>query len=233
MPQSGPMEIQILTLFPGMFKGPFEESILKRAQNKRLVKIDIIDLRSFSRDKHKKADDRPFGGGPGMVLSVEPIYQALRALRRKTPKPYVILLSASGPLFRQKMARFLSRKRRLVMICGHYEGVDERVKRWVDAELSIGDYVLTCGEIPAMVITDSVARLIPGVLGDKDSAGWESFEKGLLEYPHYTRPSAFRGMKVPKVLLSGDHQRIAEWRMKKAVERTLRNRSELLNEDAT
>ena len=222
------MEIQILTLFPKMFEGPMSESILKRAKQKRLVKIEVIDLRPFSKDKHRKTDDRPFGGGPGMVLSVEPIYRALSVLKRRKPDPFVILLSAGGGRFHQKIARKLAKKEHLILICGHYEGVDERVKRWVDQELSIGDYVLTCGEIPATVIVDSVVRLIPGVLGDDQSARSESFEKGLLEYPHYTRPSLFRGRKVPEILLSGDHKRIAEWRMRKAVERTRKHRPELL-----
>lgn len=223
------MEIEILTLFPKMFEGPFGESILKRAKTKRLVEIRIVDIRPFSKDKHKKADDRPFGGGPGMVLSIEPIHRALLSLKRKkkTP-PYVILLSASGKVFDQATARRLSKRKHLILICGHYEGVDERIKRWVDEELSIGNYILTCGEIPAMVIVDSVIRLLPGVLGDDRSTQFESFEKGLLEHPQYTRPRNFLGVKVPGVLLSGNHQKIAEWRMKKALERTFRNRPQLL-----
>ena len=222
------MTIDILTLFPKMFDGPLSESILKRAQERGSAKIQVVDIRHFSRDKHQKADDRPFGGGPGMVLSVEPIYRALSSLKKKGTKPYVILLSASGKRFDQRTARHLSKKKRLILICGHYEGVDERVKRWVNEELSIGDYVLTCGEIPAMVVVDSVIRLLPGVLGDENSAGSESFETGLLEYPHYTRPRLFKGIKVPDILLSGDHPRIAAWRRKRAVERTLKNRPELL-----
>ena len=222
------MTLEILTLFPKMFEGPLSESIVKRAEKRRSVKIRVIDLRRFSKDKHKKADDRPFGGGPGMVLTVEPIYRALSFLRKKSGKPHVILLSASGKRFDQRTARRLSKKKRLILICGHYEGVDERIKRWIDEELSIGDYILTCGEIPAMVIADSIIRLIPGVLGDDTSSETESFEKGLLEYPHYTRPRLFKGIKVPDILLSGDHKRIAAWRMEKAVERTLKNRPELL-----
>ena len=222
------MVVHILTLFPKMFEGPFDESMVKRARNKRLVKIHIVDIRRFSKDKHKKADDRPFGGGPGMVLSVEPIYRALLSVKKKNPASYSILLSAGGKPFTQKTARRLSKKKHLILICGHYEGVDERVKRWVNEELSIGDYVLICGEIPAMAMVDSVVRLLPGVLGDSTSSGSESFEAGLLEYPHYTRPRSFQGMKIPDVLLSGDHKKIAAWRMEKAVERTLKNRPEFL-----
>lgn len=223
------MTIDILTLFPKMFDGgPLSESMIKRAQESRAVKIRIVDIRRFSRDKHKKADDRPFGGGPGMVLAVEPIYRALVSLKKRGAKPYVVLFSAAGKPFTQRVARRLSQKKRLIFVCGHYEGVDERVKQWVDEELSIGDYVLTCGEIPAMVVVDSVVRLLPGVLGDENSSDAESFETGLLEYPHYTRPRVFQGMKVPEILLSGDHKRIAEWRGKKAIERTLSSRPELL-----
>ncbi len=222
------MTIDILTLFPKMFDGgPLRESMIKRAQESRAVKIQIVDIRRFSRDKHKKADDRPFGGGPGMVLAVEPIYRALLSLKKRAPRPYVILLSAGGKPFTQRLARRLSQKKRLIFVCGHYEGVDERVKQWVDEELSIGEYVLTCGEIPAMVVVDSVIRLLPGVLGE-NSSDTESFETGLLEYPQYTRPRIFQGMKVPEILLSGNHKKIAEWRGKKAVERTLKNRPELL-----
>ncbi|MBI4437255.1 MAG: tRNA (guanosine(37)-N1)-methyltransferase TrmD [Candidatus Omnitrophica bacterium] len=222
------MVIEILTLFPKMFEGPLGESMMKRAQRKGAVKIRVVDLRRFSRDKHKKTDDRPFGGGPGMVLSVEPIHLALVALKKRRPSPYVILLSAGGKLFTQRSARRLSKQKRLIFICGHYEGVDERVKRWVDEEISIGEYVLTCGEIPAMVIVDCVTRLLPGVLGDATSSDSESFEIGFVEYPHYTRPRVYQGMKVPGVLLSGDHEKISEWRMQKALLRTLKVRPELL-----
>lgn len=221
------MVIDILTLFPGMFEGPFGESIVRRAKAKRAVQIRFTDIRKFSKDKHKKADDRPFGGGPGMVLSIDPIHRALASVKKKGSST-VILLSAGGKLFTQKTARRLARKKHLVFICGHYEGVDERVKRWVDEELSIGDFVLTCGEIPAMVIVDALVRLLPGVLGDARSSGSESFETGLLEYPHFTRPRDFRGMKVPEVLLSGNHEKISAWRMKKSIERTRKNRPELL-----
>jgi len=220
--------IDILTLFPKMFQGPFEESMVQRAKTKGALNLKIVDLRRFSRDKHKKADDRPFGGGPGMVLSVEPIHRSLVALQKKGPAPYVILLSAGGQPFNQRSARRLSKKKRVILICGHYEGVDERVKRWVDEEISIGEYVLTCGEIPAMVFVDCIARLLPGVLGDASSSDSESFEIGLVEYPHYTRPRVYQGMKVPGVLLSGDHQKISEWRMEKALSRTLKIRPELL-----
>ncbi len=211
-----------------MFEGPFGESMIKRAREKGAFTLKVIDLRSFSKDKHKKADDRPYGGGPGMVLSVEPIHRALDFLKKKKPKAHVILLSASGKVFHEKRARALSQKKRLIFICGHYEGVDERVKRWIDEDYSIGDYVLTCGEIPAMVMVDAVARLLPGVLGDSRSKEEESFRNGLLEYPHYTRPETYRGISVPRVLLSGNHPKIQEWRMEQAIKRTRKIRPELL-----
>jgi len=217
-----------LTLFPKMFKGPLGESILKRAAAKGVVDIRLHDLRDFTKDRHRKADDRPFGGGPGMVLLIEPIYGALRALKRKGPKPFVVLLSAGARRLDQALARRLSKRKRLILICGHYEGVDARIKRWVDQELSIGDYVLTGGELPAMVVVDTVVRLLPGVLGHHDSPQEESFELGLLEYPHYTRPRVFRGLKVPEILLSGNHEAISRWRRRMALERTMKERPDLL-----
>jgi len=222
------MIIDILTLFPKMFKGPLGESILKRAAAKGVVDIRLHDLRDFTKDRHRKADDRPFGGGPGMVLLIEPIYGALRALKRKGPKPFVVLLSAGARRLDQALARRLSKRKRLILICGHYEGVDARIKRWVDQELSIGDYVLTGGELPAMVVVDTVVRLLPGVLGHHDSPQEESFELGLLEYPHYTRPRVFRGLKVPEILLSGNHEAISRWRRRMALERTMKERPDLL-----
>ncbi len=223
------MEIDVLTLFPKMFRGPFSESIVQRAVKKGLVTLRIVDIRRFSTDKHKKADDRPYGGGPGMILLVDPIVRALSALK-KGRSPYVVLLSAGGKRLTQRTARKFSRKERLVLICGHYEGVDERIKRWVHEECSIGDYVLTGGEIPAMVVIDSVIRFLPGVLGDERSSDSDSFEEGLLEYPQYTRPRVYRGLKVPEVLLSGNHQQIAAWRKRQALAKTARNRPELLKE---
>ena len=222
------MVIDILTLFPKMFEGPLSESILKRAQALGAVRLRVHDLRRYSKGKHRKADDRPYGGGPGMVLLIQPIYEALKALKKKGPKPWTILLSAAGERFNQTAARRFARRKRLILICGHYEGVDARVSRWVDQELSIGDYVLTGGELPAMVVADGVVRLLPGVLGHKDSAQEESFEEGLLEYPHYTRPRAFQGMKVPEILFSGDHGKISAYRRETALQRTRKERPDLL-----
>ena len=197
------MIVDILTLFPKMFEGPFSESILKRAVAKGAVEIRIHDIRKFSKDKHHKTDDRPYGGEAGIVLLIQPLCDALKRLKEKGPRPWTILLCASGQRLDQRGVRRLSKKKRLILICGHYEGVDARVSRRVDQELSIGDYVLTGGELPAMAVVDGVVRLLPGVLGDEDSTEEESFEQGLLEYPHYTRPRAFQGMKVPEILFPG------------------------------
>lgn len=220
------MKIDILTIFPKVFEPIINESILKRAQAKGLVSIKAHDLRSYTLNKHKKVDDRPFGGGPGMVFCAEPIFRAVETLRKKNTK--VILLSASGKLFRQKEAKRISKFKHIILICGHYEGVDERAKNIIDEELSIGDYVLTGGEIPALVVIDSVVRLIPGVLGRNESLTFESFCGNLLEYPQYTRPDNFRGFKVPKVLLSGDHKKISEWRKEEAIKKTKQVRPDLL-----
>jgi len=221
------MEIDVLTIFPEMFTPVIGVSMLKIAQEKGLVRINIHNLRKWSKDKHKKVDDKPFGGGPGMVMRIEPIYYALEELRKEYSK--TILLSPQGRLFRQEYAEELSKEKHLILICGHYEGIDERVRiHLVDEEISIGDYILTCGELPAMVLIDAVVRLIPGVLGSKESLEEESFSSGLLEYPQYTRPADFKGWKVPEVLLSGDHKRIAEWRKKEAVKRTYEKRPDLL-----
>ena len=227
------MRIDILTIFPKVFSPVLNESIIKRAQKKGLVKISLHNLRDYSTDKHRKVDDRPFGGGPGMVMRPEPIFRAVEAMRRKTKderrKTKIILLSPQGKVLNQKIANRLSKYKHLVLICGHYEGVDERVRcRLVDEEISIGDYVLTGGELPAMVLVDAITRLIPGVLGDKDSLKEESFSTSCLEYPHYTRPANFRGLKVPDVLLSGDHKQIALWRKKQSIKITKIKRPELL-----
>jgi tRNA (guanine37-N1)-methyltransferase len=235
------MKIDILTLFPKMFKGPFDESIIKRAQKKGLIEIKTHDLRKWAKDKRKTIDDRPFGGGVGMILMVEPIYKALKDIKKLNPqetkKRKIILLSPTGKVFNQKKAQELSKKDHLIFICGHYEGVDERVKEHlVDEEISIGDYVLTGGELPTMVVIDSIIRLIPGVLEKSDAASNESFSlitdhKSLtatLEYPQYTRPANFQGWKVPEVLLAGDHQKIITWREKKALELTKKRRPDLL-----
>ncbi len=222
------MRIDILTLFPDMVKGPLEESILKRAQEKGLVKINVLDIRSFTHDKHRKADDAPYGGGVGMVLKPEPIFEAVESI--KTREARIILLTPQGKRFDQGMAKELAKKKHLVFICGHYEGVDERIKGMVTDEISIGDYVLTGGELAALVVIDALVRLIPGVLGKEESILCDSFYSGLLDYPHYTRPEEYRGMRVPEVLLSGDHERIARWRRKEALRRTLKRRPDLLKE---
>jgi len=203
------MKFNIITIFPKIFDSYFNESIIKRAIQKKLVKINIHNLRDFTKDKHKTVDDKPYGGGPGMVMMVEPIYRALKKIR-KTKKTKTILFSAKGKKFDQKMAKSFSKLDNLIMICGRYEGVDQRVSKFVDQEVSIGDYVLTGGEIPAMIVTDAVARLIPGVLGKK-----ESLEEIKGSYPVYTRPEDFNNLKVPRVLLSGDHKKIKEWRLDK------------------
>lgn len=210
------MRIDIITIFPDMFAGPFADSMIKRAQKKGLVNIAINDLRRFSSDSHQSVDDRPYGGGPGMVMLVEPIDKALAEL--KTPSSHIILTSAKGQPFTQKRAQELSTLEHLIIIAGHYEGVDQRVAdHLVDEEISIGDYVLTGGELPAMVIADAAIRLIPGVLGDHESLAEESHTKeGYLEYPHYTRPENYKGWQVPDILLSGNHAKINAWRQEKS-----------------
>lgn len=229
MSKEYPVKIDILTLFPKMFESVLGESILKRAQGKGALKIKVHDLRDWTFDNHRSADDRPFGGGAGMLLKIEPVALALTELtaaKRKTAK--VILLTPQGKKLDQKLVKSLAKEKELILICGHYEGFDERIRGLVDEEISIGDYILTCGEIPAMALVDSVARLIPGVLGREDSVVSESFEKSLLEYPQYTRPADFDGMKVPDVLLSGDHKKIEEWRRAEALKRTKQRRPDLL-----
>ncbi|MDD5439915.1 MAG: tRNA (guanosine(37)-N1)-methyltransferase TrmD [Candidatus Omnitrophica bacterium] len=222
------MKIDILTLFPEMFKGPLSESILKIAQGKGLVTIGVHDLRDWTDDAHRTADDKPFGGGPGMVMKVEPVYRALKSIKAESAKAKIILLTPQGKRLDQKMVKRLSEEKAFIFICGHYEGLDERVSRLVDQEISIGDYILTGGELPACVLIDAMVRLIPGVLGRERSLDTESFEEDLLEYPHYTRPRVFRGMKVPPVLLSGNHKRIAGWRKQEAIKRTRVRRPDLL-----
>ena len=221
------MKIDVLTLFPGMFAGPLDESIIKRARQKGLLDLNIHDLRTWTHDRHRTVDDRPFGGGPGMLLKPEPLFEAIEALSRE--KTRVILLSPSGRKFEQSIARELAKEDDLLFVTGHYEGVDERVREvLVDDELSIGDYVLTNGALPAMVVVDAVTRLLPGVLGDDESSHDESFSAGLLEYPQYTRPAEFRGMKVPDMLLSGNHAEIEKWRREQARQRTQQRRPDLL-----
>jgi len=222
------VRIDIVTIFPGMFDGPFRESMIGRALEKSLVDIRLFDLRDFTEDKHKQVDDTPYGGGKGMVFKPEPLFKAVENIKAESrSSPQVILMSPQGGVFSQQKAKELLRQAHLVIICGHYEGVDERVRSGlIDEELSIGDYVLTGGEIPAMVVTDAVVRLLPGLLS-REAVNEESFEEGLLEYPQYTRPSEFRGMKVPEILLSGDHGRIKEWRRQKALENTSQKRPDL------
>ena len=221
------MKIDVLTLFPAMFAGPLDESIVKRARQAGVLDLKIHNLRDYAHDRHKTVDDRPFGGGPGMLLKPEPLFEAVAALTRE--KTRVILLSPSGRTFNQAIARELSQLEDLLLISGHYEGFDERVREQLaDDELSIGDYVLTNGALPAMVIVDAVTRLLPGALGDDESAHEESFSHGLLEYPQYTRPAEFQGMKVPDVLLSGHHAEIAKWRAEQSRARTQERRPDLL-----
>jgi tRNA (guanine37-N1)-methyltransferase len=221
------VKIAVLTLFPGMFAGPLDESIVKRAREAGLLELTLHNLRDYAHDRHRTVDDRPFGGGPGMLLKPEPLFEAVEKLARETTR--VILLSPSGRTFNQAIARELAQLDDLLLISGHYEGFDERVREQLaDDELSIGDYVLTNGALPAMVIVDAVTRLLPGALGDDTSSHEESFSHGLLEYPQYTRPAEFRGMKVPEVLLSGNHAQIAKWRAERANARTKERRPDLL-----
>jgi tRNA (guanine37-N1)-methyltransferase len=221
------MKIDVLTLFPAMFAGPLDESIIMRARKKGLLDLQIHDLRKWTHDRHRTVDDKPFGGGPGMLMKPEPLFEAVESLRREKTK--VILLSPAGRKFTQEIARELSQEKDLLLVTGHYEGFDERVRETLaDDELSIGDYVLTNGALPAMVVIDAVARLLPGVLGDDESSRDESFSAGLLEYPQYTRPAEFRGMKVPDILVSGNHAEIEKWRREQAKMRTKKNRPDLL-----
>jgi tRNA (guanine37-N1)-methyltransferase len=255
------MTFELITIFPDFFRGPLDYGIVRRARESRLVEINIHDLRSFTKDKHRTVDDRPFGGGEGMVLKPEPIFDCLEFLRvapreerlAKRVKESVVLLSPQGQLFDQRLAAEISQLDRIFIICGRYEGVDERVSEFLaDREISVGDFVLSGGELPAAIIVDAVTRLLPGALGNEASSRTESFgcgevncrlpldaegkrvpdstisAGGLLDYPHYTRPADFRGMAVPEPLASGDHQAIRRWRRRKALEKTLRNRPELL-----
>jgi len=220
------MVIDVLTLFPEMFKPVLSESILKRAQEKDLVEINLHNLRGWAEDKRGTVDDKPFGGGAGMVLKPEPIFKAVESLR--TEDSYIMLLGPRGRKLNQQFSQELTSEKHLILISGHYEEVDERVREHlIDCEVSIGDYILTCGELPAMVLIDSVVRLIPGVLGNEDANLWESFGNYLLEYPQYTRPADFRGLKVPEVLLGGDHKKIEQWRMEQSLEQTKHLRPDL------
>ncbi|GEN86522.1 tRNA (guanosine(37)-N1)-methyltransferase TrmD [Oceanobacillus sojae] len=224
------MHIDILTLFPEMFHGVMESSILKKAKEKEQFSYQLVDFRNYSTHKHKKVDDYPYGGGAGMVLTPQPVFDAVEAVRKeKASQPRVVLLCPQGETYTQRKAEELAKEDHLIFICGHYEGYDERIRgHLVTDEISIGDYVLTGGELGAMVIIDSVVRLLPEALGNEESAQQDSFSTGLLEHPHYTRPSDFRGMKVPDVLLSGNHANIEAWRRKESLKRTAQRRPDLL-----
>ncbi|MGM0471653.1 MAG: tRNA (guanosine(37)-N1)-methyltransferase TrmD [Bacillota bacterium] len=223
------MKFDILSIFPEMFNGPLNHSILQRAQNEGLIEIGITDIRDFALNKHQNVDDYPYGGGAGMVMKPEPISRAIKEVEQAESK--VIFMSPQGKQFNQEIAKDLAQEEHLILLCGHYEGIDERVReQLVDDELSIGDYVLTGGELSAMVVIDAVARMVPGVLGTTESAEEDSFYRGLLDYPHYTRPQEYNGWEVPAVLLSGDHQRVDRWRQKEALRRTLLRRPDLLTE---
>ncbi len=226
------MRIDILTLFPDMVSSVLSQSIIGRAQNSGIIEINCIDIRDFTTNKHKKVDDAPYGGGAGMVMQPEPIYLAYKSIVDKVDgTPFVIYLSPQGKVFSQDLANDFAKKEHIILLCGHYEGVDERViEEIVDMEVSIGDYVLTGGEIPAMVLCDSVCRLIPGVLSSEEAFSNESHYDGLLEYPQYTRPPEFMGRAVPEVLLSGHHKNIDKWRYEQSVIRTKHKRPDLLNE---
>ncbi len=224
------MRIDILTIFPNLISSVIGESLIKKAQEKNLVEIKIWDIREFTTDKHNTVDDTPFGGGGGMVMKVEPLTSALEKVLNQIPgKRKIILTSASGKKFDQKMAQEFSQEENLIIICGHYAGVDERLKQLFELEeISIGDFVLTGGELPALVVIDSVVRLIPGVLGNFQSAENDSFYNGILGFPQYTRPQTYKNLEVPEVLISGDHEKVRLWRRKEALKRTILNRPDLL-----
>ena len=225
------MKIDILTLFPELCRAPLSESMMKRAQENKIIDLCIHNLRDWTTDKHHIVDDAPFGGGQGMVMKPEPIFAAVEDLKMRNAKgeTRIVLMSPAGKRLDQKLAADLSKESHLIIVCGHYEGVDHRViEQLVDLEISIGDYVLTNGAIAAVVLVDAVVRLIPGVLGDDQSAADDSFSAGLLETPQYTRPAEFRGWKIPEVLLSGNHAEIAKWRKEQALKRTKQNRPDLL-----
>jgi tRNA (guanine37-N1)-methyltransferase len=227
------MRIDILTLFPEMFESPLSHSILKRAQQAHIVDIVLTNIRDFAADSFRKVDDKPYGGGPGMVMMPAPVFDSFEHVEKISPeKGRVILLTPQGQKFNQAKAAELSKEKRLILISGRYEGFDERIRIGLNAEqISVGDYVLSGGELAAMIIVDAVVRLLTGALGDEDSPKDDSFSAGLLEYPQYTRPEIFRGMKVPDILLSGDHGKIAQWRRQQALERTKKSRPDLLQEN--
>lgn len=222
------MRFDILSLFPEYFRGPFDESIIKRAVENKILEIHQIDIRDFAENRHRRVDDRPYGGGPGMVLMPEPVVKAIRSVR--TPKAKVIYMSPQGSLLTAKKCRELAQEEHLIVLCGHYEGIDERaIHAEVDEEISIGDYVLTNGCAPAIILLDAVSRFVPGVIGHSAAANEDSFENGMLEGPQYTRPPYFEGQEVPEVLKNGDHKKIAEWKQRASKEKTLRVRPDLIN----
>jgi tRNA (guanine37-N1)-methyltransferase len=218
----------VVTLFPGMFDSPLSHSILNKAREKNLISVDFVDPRDYATDRHRTTDDYPYGGGQGMIMKIEPLSAAIEAARRRHSGSRVVLLSPQGAVFRQKTAARLAQEPHIVLVCGRYEGVDERIKSFIDEELSVGDYTLSGGEPAAMIVIDAVTRLIPGALGNDASAADESFSAGLLEYPQYTRPENFRGMKVPEILLSGDHEKIREWRRSQSLAVTRERRPDLI-----
>ena len=223
------LRFDIVSIFPGMFESPFGDSIIQRAREEGLLDLRVHDLRDYSLNKHRKVDGTPFGGGVGMVMNVEPIARVITAIKKEVPETRTILLSPGGRPFDQEKAWELSRLPSLTLICGRYEGVDERVRlHFVDEEISIGDYVLTGGEIPAMVLVEAISRLVPGVLGDPESVVEESFTGELLEYPQYTRPRDYQGFRVPEILVSGDHKKIRDWQKAEALKKTARVRPDLL-----
>ncbi|MEN2995072.1 MAG: tRNA (guanosine(37)-N1)-methyltransferase TrmD [Thermodesulfovibrio sp.] len=223
------MRFEVLTIFPEVIECYIKHGVIGKALKKRVAEVKIYNLRDFTSDKHRKVDDYPYGGGAGMVMQIEPLFNAIKSIKTDGNPRRVILLSPQGRRFNQEIAKkFLEEKVTLLLICGRYEGIDERVKNFIDEEISIGDYVLSGGELPALVIIDSILRLIPGALGDEISAQEESFMRGILDYPHYTRPEEFEGMKVPAILLSGNHRKIALWRKKEALKNTLIKRPDLL-----
>jgi len=222
------MKIAIVTLFPNMFEPILGSSMMWKAQKEDFVEFEVVDLRKYGLGPRNQVDDTPYGGGAGMVLKPEPVYEAVDALKSKMPNAKVIMTTPRGVAFNQTSGKKLSKLDNIIILCGHYEGFDERIMELVDAEISVGDYVLTGGELPAMTITDAIVRLIPGVLGGSQSQHDESFSQGLLEYPQYTRPEEYRGIKVPEVLLSGNHSKIHIWRKSEAVKKTRNNRPDLL-----
>jgi len=223
------INFEILSLFPEMFESPLDFSLLKKAQEKGLLSICLHDIRDWADDKHKMADDAPYGGGCGMVMKVEPVEKALKAVRKPEDDSIVVLMTPQGEVLNQKIAAQLATRKNIIIICGHYEGVDERIREHlVDREISIGDYILTGGELAALVLVDAISRFIPDVLGNPQSTGDDSFSENLLEYPQYTRPAQYRGWTVPDVLLSGNHARIERWRKKESLKRTYKRRPDLL-----